>query len=107
MTSHRLLAALLVALLVAGVTAATSQKYSLLFDPKNSVSNNEYRPTFDLGILEVGYSLQVTLTIPNTGADGDLKILIPGTDENFLKLYYIDSASEPQAAHMDSAGAPF
>ena len=91
--SHRLLSFALLAVLLTSAAAASSQRFAYFFNSSSTVSNPEYKPVFDLGTLDKGKSLKVTISIPNVASTSALSTLITGTATSGLQLYYMDTAS--------------
>lgn len=88
--SQSILALVVVFLIVAGSEAASTQSYSIFYNGTDRTSNRFYTPTFDLGVLEVGYSIQITITVPNLDSGlFDFTKLVTG-DNTGLTLYFED-----------------
>lgn len=95
-TSQAILLIAAIALLSGVSNATATQIYSFPYNdsstltPPDLTTNAYYRPVYDLGILEVGYSLTVTVAIPGISTSTALNGLIPGSSSNGLVLYYDD-----------------
>jgi hypothetical protein len=90
--SHRLLSFALLALLLTSAAAASTQRFAYFFNNSNKVSNPEYKPVFDLGTLDAGKSLKVTISLPNIASTSALSTLITGDAQSGVQLFYMDPA---------------
>jgi hypothetical protein len=87
MTS-RLIFITVFALILSTVRATSTQRYSFLFNNEDPTKNPAYNPVFDLGILQLGYTLQVTLTLPNSPASTAISDIVTG-DSTTAGLFLI------------------
>lgn len=93
MTLRMTLIAML-ALLLSSVGTISIHRYSFQYNfVANPATNPVYSSVYDLGVLQLGYTLQVTVTLPNSPASTALSDIITGdvNSAGLILVYTEDS----------------
>jgi hypothetical protein len=64
--SSKLILAIILSLMMVVTHSASTQSFALLYNSSaDPTTNKVYNPAYDLGVLEAGYTLTITISIPN------------------------------------------
>ena len=99
-TNQTLLLVLLGALCLSTANAASTLRYSYSFSQLNSA----YYPMWDLGILQAGWTIRVSVTLPNDPSTSST-ILADTIKNGFLALSYLDNSNPSKIQYVPAVNS--
>jgi hypothetical protein len=74
------LTVLLLSLLLCGAQTLSTQSYSFPYNytSTDGTTNSYYAPVYSLGVLQAGFSITVTVSVPNIASAAGLNDLLTG-----------------------------